>query len=95
MGAVVESLSTVSIQNIYGAEPTPLRIYQLAGKVEQGNSGGPLLDSRGRVVGMVFAKAKGGAEVGYALALEEINAALARIRPASATAVPTGACSPH
>lgn len=94
MGAVVESLSTISIQNIYGAEPAPLRIYQLAGDVEQGNSGGPLLDSSGRVVGMVFAKAKGGAEVGYALALDEINAALDK-SASSREPVPTGACSPH
>ncbi|MDO5745464.1 MAG: MarP family serine protease [Micrococcaceae bacterium] len=94
MGSVVESLSTVEIQNIYGAEPTPLRIYQLAGKVEQGNSGGPLLDAKGKVVGMVFAKAKGGAEVGYALALEEIDRALAKSKDAREP-VPTGACSPH
>ncbi|MDO2935298.1 MarP family serine protease [Paeniglutamicibacter sulfureus] len=94
MGAVVESLSTVSIQNIYGAEPTPLRIYQLAAKVEQGNSGGPVLDSQGRVVGMVFAKAKGAADVGYALALEELDAALEKSE-GSREAVPTGACSPH
>ncbi len=94
MGAVVESLSTISIQNIYGAEPAPLRIYQLAGDVEQGNSGGPLLDSKGRVVGMIFAKAKGGAQVGYALALEEIDKAFINAQTFREP-VPTGACSSH
>ena len=94
MGAVVESLSTISIQNIYGAEPAPLRIYQLAGDVEQGNSGGPLLDSKGRVVGMIFAKAKGGAQVGYALALDEIDKAFTNAQTFREP-VPTGACSPH
>lgn len=94
MGAVVESLSTVAIQNIYGAEPSPLRIYQLAGEVQQGNSGGPLLDARGKVVGVVFAKAKGDAEVGYALALDEVNQAIADSKSIR-EAVPTGACSPH
>lgn len=93
-GAVVESLSTISILNIYGAEPEPLRIYQLAGKIEQGNSGGPLLDSKGRVVGMIFAKAKGGANVGYALALDEIEKAFTQAQ-AFREPVPTGACSPH
>lgn len=93
-GAVVESLSEISILNIYGAEPTPLRIYQVAGKIEQGNSGGPLVDPQGRVVGMVFAKAKGGAHVGYALALEEIDKAFSKAA-SYGEPVPTGACSPH
>ncbi|MGL3806976.1 MarP family serine protease [Paeniglutamicibacter sp. R2-26] len=94
MGAVVESLSTISIQNIYGAEPTPMRIYQLAGDIEQGNSGGPLLDPKGRVVGMIFAKAKGSSKVGYALALEEIDKAFTNAR-AFREPVQTGACSAH
>lgn len=93
-GAVIDSLSTIAIQNIYGAEPSPLRIYQLAGNVEQGNSGGPLLDDQGQVVGMVFAKAKGDTDVGYALALEEINTAISHSTRAQ-DSVPTGACSPH
>ena len=94
LGAVVESLSTISIQNIYGAEPSPLRIYQLAGDVEQGNSGGPLVDSQGRVVGMIFAKAKGGAQIGYALSLSEIDKAFSKATSFSEP-VPTGACSPN
>lgn len=94
LGAVVESLSTISIQNIYGAEPSPLRIYQLAGDIEQGNSGGPLVDPQGRVVGMIFAKAKGGAQVGYALSLSEIDKAFSKATSFSEP-VPTGACSPH
>ncbi|PQZ96309.1 serine protease [Arthrobacter sp. MYb227] len=94
MGAVIESLSTISIQNIYGAEPTPLRIYQLAGDVEQGNSGGPLVDSKGNVVGMIFAKAKGGTQVGYALSLTEIDKAFSKASIFTEP-VPTGACSPH
>lgn len=94
MGAVVESLGTIAIQNIYGAEPAPLRIYQVAGKIEQGNSGGPLVDTKGRVAGMVFAKAKGGVDVGYALALDELDKAILNAK-GYREPVPTGACSPH
>jgi S1-C subfamily serine protease len=41
--------------------------------VEQGNSGGPLLDQDGRIAGLVFAKATDDVPVGYALSLEEIR----------------------
>jgi S1-C subfamily serine protease len=71
--ATVQSLSTVLVQNIYGADPEELEVYTLAADVEQGNSGGPLLDQDGRIAGLVFAKATDDVPVGYALSLEEIQ----------------------
>lgn len=71
--ATVQSVSTVLVQNIYGADPSPLELYQLAANVEQGNSGGPLLDEQGRVVGVVFAKSTADIPVGYALTLDELR----------------------
>lgn len=71
--ATIQSLSKVLVQNIYGADPTPLDIYQLAANVQQGNSGGPLLDEHGRVVGVVFAKSTENIPVGYALTLAELR----------------------
>lgn len=71
--ATVQSVSTVLVQNIYGADPTPLELYQLAANVEQGNSGGPLLDRQGNVVGVVFAKSTADIPVGYALTLTELR----------------------
>ncbi|EMY34511.1 trypsin-like serine protease [Arthrobacter crystallopoietes BAB-32] len=70
--ATVQGRSTVLVQNIYGADPSELEVYTLAADVEQGNSGGPLLDQQGRIAGMVFAKATDDVPVGYALTLEEI-----------------------
>ncbi|MGF9660581.1 MarP family serine protease [Arthrobacter crystallopoietes] len=71
--ATVQGKSTVLVQNIYGAEPSKLEVYTLAANVEQGNSGGPLLDEEGRISGMVFAKATDDVPVGYALSLAEIR----------------------
>jgi S1-C subfamily serine protease len=71
--ATVQGLSTVLVQNIYGADPEELEVYTLAADVEQGNSGGPLLDQDGRIAGLVFAKATDDVPVGYALSLEEIR----------------------
>jgi S1-C subfamily serine protease len=74
--ATVQGKSTVLVQNIYGADPSKLEVYTLAANVEQGNSGGPLLDQEGRISGMVFAKATDDVPVGYALSLAEIRPAI-------------------
>ena len=71
--ASIQSLSPVLVQNIYGTDPSPMQVYSLAANVQQGNSGGPLLDLQGRVAGVVFAKSTANAPVGYALSLEELR----------------------
>lgn len=92
--AAVQSVHAVNVPNIYGADPAPLSIYQLAANVQQGNSGGPLLTQDGRVAGMVFAKAKSQADIGYALSLEEISPAV-KAAPSLNDAVSTGSCTAH
>ncbi|NKX49415.1 MarP family serine protease, partial [Arthrobacter deserti] len=71
--ATVQGRSTVLVQDIYGSDRNPLSVYTLAADVQQGNSGGPLLDTSGRVAGLVFAKSTENVPVGYALALDEIQ----------------------
>ncbi|MCC9196980.1 MarP family serine protease [Arthrobacter sp. zg-Y820] len=71
--ANVERLSDVSVRNIYGAAPEVLEVYTLAANVQQGNSGGPLLDIDGRVAGVIFAKTTGDQPIGYALSLGEVG----------------------
>lgn len=93
-GAVVQSLRSISVQNIYGADASNLEIYQLGADVKQGNSGGPLLDDSGKLVGIIFAKAKGDTDVGYALSLQEVGPVLKQASQYSET-VSTGACSAH
>lgn len=89
--ASVQGMSDVFVQNIYGAEPSALEIYTLAADVQQGNSGGPLLDQQGRVAGVIFARATENSQVGYALSLAEL-APVAVQAPALSETVSAGQC---
>src|SRR5262249_16055338 len=55
---------TVITQNAYGEGPVSRLLTPLRGKVRPGNSGGPLVDSRGRVLTTVFAATVDGRERG-------------------------------
>ncbi len=73
-------------------EETVVRdVYALRGEVRAGNSGGPLFDPEGQVLGVVFASAIDDPLTGYALTYEEVEDA-AVTGAASSSAVPTGAC---
>jgi hypothetical protein len=75
--------------DIYG-RPAPRTIAMFRGDVRPGNSGGPLLDSSGRVIATVFASAVGGQPGGYAVPNDAVQDALAS---ASDRAVSTGPCT--
>lgn len=42
-------------------------LYQISAPIQPGNSGGPLFDNRGNLIGIVSAKHKGAENVGYAI----------------------------
>ena len=46
--ATVQDIATVLVPDIYGNNPAPEDVYRLAGDVQPGNSGGPLLTTEGR-----------------------------------------------
>lgn len=89
--ALVQARGEVTVNNIYGAEPGLLDIYQLNADVQQGSSGGPLLTEEGEVAGIVFARATGDVEVGYAITGEEAEQALTGAEQMEDT-VSTGQC---
>jgi S1-C subfamily serine protease len=73
-------------------EQTVVRdVYALYGEVRAGNSGGPLFDPQGQVLGVVFASAIDDPLTGYALTYEQVQEA-AVTGQASSSPVPTGAC---
>ena len=73
-------------------EQTVVRdVYALRGEVRAGNSGGPLFDPEGQVLGVVFASAIDDPLTGYALTFEEVEDA-AVTGAASTSAVATGTC---
>lgn len=77
--------------DIYGRERVVREIYSLAAKVRPGNSGGPLLDTNGQVVGVIFAKSLEDDATGYALTLAEAKPVLEEAA-AAGSEVDTGAC---
>lgn len=90
--AAVQGTSSVSIQSDGATTPHALQVYSLSGNIQQGNSGGPLLNLDGEIVGAVFAKSTSQANVGYALTMDEvgpvIEAAASLTQP-----VDVGSCS--
>jgi S1-C subfamily serine protease len=66
-------------------------VYALRGSVRSGNSGGPLLDADGDVLGVVFASAIDDPSTGYALTAQQVAAAATQ-GAQSIQSVPTGAC---
>jgi S1-C subfamily serine protease len=55
---------SVVTQDAYGRGPVRREVAGLRGTVRPGNSGGPVVDGRGRVLTTVFAATRGGAERG-------------------------------
>ena len=77
--------------DIYGRPGTSREVYSLYAQVRPGNSGGPLLSTDGRVVGVIFAKSLDDASTGYALTMNEARPVLDAASSASSP-VDTGAC---
>jgi len=78
--------------NIYGDATVTRDVYTLRGLVRNGNSGGPLLDTDGNVLGVIFAAAADDNDIGFALTLGEVGPVAAEGRGAT-TATGTGRCA--
>ncbi|MEF2975645.1 MarP family serine protease [Subtercola sp. YIM 133946] len=76
--------------DIYGQQTVTREIYSLRGTVLPGNSGGPLFDSGGNVVGVVFARSTSDGDTGYALTLSEVQPVIGE--SGASTPVSSGAC---
>jgi S1-C subfamily serine protease len=83
-----ETRDTIS-EDSYGRGPIRRSITSLRGSVRSGNSGGPLVDDRGRVLGTVFAATTTGEPGGFAVPDEVVEDALG----APLAPVDTGPCT--
>lgn len=76
-------------EDSYGRGPFRRSISSLRGDVRSGNSGGPLVDARGRVLGTVFATTTLGDPGGFAIPDEVVRTALEQVD----SEVDTGPCT--
>lgn len=82
-GARVREVQRARGPDIYGSGTVVREVYALRAVVQPGNSGGPLLDTSGEVLGVVFAAAADRTDTGYALTAGEVAAAAAAGRVAT------------
>lgn len=89
--AVLEKFTALG-RDIYNQGHTSRDIYAVQATVVPGNSGGPLVDLAGKVVGVIFATSTTNKDTGYALSMHAVLSGIAqaeaRNQPAS-----TGSCA--
>lgn len=81
----------VSGPNIYANARVERESYSLRGSVVQGNSGGPLIDTNGHVLGLVFGADVNEKDTGYALTKQEVLSHVGDVNKHHDSA-DTGAC---
>jgi S1-C subfamily serine protease len=83
-------ISTVVSEDSYGNGPIDRSLAFLRGSVRSGNSGGPLVDSKGQVMATVFAATTSGPPGGFAVPNEVVQQAL---QGEAKAPVDTGPCT--
>jgi S1-C subfamily serine protease len=78
--------------DIYDANQVEREVFTLRALVQSGNSGGPLVDAQGRVIGVIFGAATDQSETGFALTAAEVSEEV-KAAPSLSRAVPTGNCA--
>ncbi len=88
--ARIRELIELNGPDIYRKATINREVYTVRANVEQGNSGGPLIDLDGQVIGVVFGAAVDDNDTGFVLTAKEVAGQLAHI--GDTAPVPTGEC---
>jgi S1-C subfamily serine protease len=78
--------------DIYESSTVTRDVYTIRGTVRSGNSGGPLVNPQGQVIGVVFGAAVDQGDTGFVLTADQVRAAL-NAAPTSTGRVSTGSCA--
>ena len=88
--ARVREIIELSGPDIYKTKTVSREVYTIRGVVRQGNSGGPMINRAGQVIGVVFGAAVDDKDTGFVMTTDEVSRQLARI--GNTAKVPTGNC---
>lgn len=73
----IRSAQRLRSPDIYGNGTVTRQVFSLRGLIRPGNSGGPVVSTGGRVIGVVFAASVSDRDTGYALTSEQVRRAAA------------------
>jgi len=79
-------------RNIYGRGVTVRDVYELRADIIPGNSGGPVIDAAGSVIGVVFAESTAYENIGYAITSDQAVSEVVKAK-AKNQVVGSGSCA--
>ncbi|AWT56996.1 acid resistance serine protease MarP [Mycolicibacterium smegmatis] len=88
--ARVREIIELNGPDIYRTTTVTREVYTVRGTVRQGNSGGPMINRAGKVLGVVFGAAVDDVDTGFVLTAKEVERQLAKI--GNTERVATGTC---
>lgn len=89
--ARVRNRLTIAGPDIYSTGRVERDAYTVRGSIRQGNSGGPMINPEGQVLGVVFGASVEDSDTGYALTADEVRGHVGDVTQL-VDAIPTGSC---